>query len=172
MFDFVVHADRRDQLQPEPLEVWRAERVTGGLLPAPWEFRPGGESGLVISDLLPRLRDCADDLCVVKSMVGGNPNHAPAANHLFSGRIDQQLAELAGIVRGFRDFIHSLDGFGFADQLIQPPSDRLFRLLQDFVLRLLVVLRHMSRQDVVVDLAVILVRLDPQEHESQCEGPL
>lgn len=67
----------------------RTERVTGGLLPAPWEFRPGGESGVLISDLLPRLRDCADDLCVVRSMVGGNPNHAPAANHLFSGRIDQ-----------------------------------------------------------------------------------
>ena len=67
----------------------RTERVTGGLLPAPWEFRPGGESGLMISDLLPQLRECADDLCVVRSMVGGNPNHAPAANHLFSGRIDQ-----------------------------------------------------------------------------------
>ena len=40
----------------------RTERVTGGLLPAPWQFRPGGESGLLISDLLPNLRDCADDL--------------------------------------------------------------------------------------------------------------
>ncbi len=67
----------------------RTERVTGGLLPAPWEFRPGGKSGLLISELLPSLRDCADDLCLVRSMVGGNPNHAPAANHLFSGRIDQ-----------------------------------------------------------------------------------
>jgi hypothetical protein len=67
----------------------RTERVTGGLLPAPWEFRPGGNSGLLVSDLLPQLRDCADDLCLVRSMVGGNPNHAPAANHLFSGRIDQ-----------------------------------------------------------------------------------
>ncbi len=67
----------------------RTERVTGGLLPTPWKFAPGGQSGLRISELLPRLRDCADDLCVVKSMVGGNPNHAPAANHLFSGRIDQ-----------------------------------------------------------------------------------
>jgi len=67
----------------------RTERVTGGLLPAPWEFRPGGDSGLLVSDLLPQLRDCADDLCLVRSMVGGNPNHAPAANHLFSGRIDQ-----------------------------------------------------------------------------------
>lgn len=67
----------------------RTERVTGGLLPSPWEFRPGGQCGLPVSDLLPHLRQCADDLCVVKSMVGGNPNHAPAANHLFSGRIDQ-----------------------------------------------------------------------------------
>lgn len=67
----------------------RTERVTGGLLPAPWEFRPGGKSGLLISDLVPNLRACADDLCLVRSMVGGNPNHAPAANHLFSGRIDQ-----------------------------------------------------------------------------------
>lgn len=67
----------------------RTERVTGGLLPAPWAFQPGGESGLLISDLLPQLRNRADDLCVIRSMVGGNPNHAPAANHLFSGRIDQ-----------------------------------------------------------------------------------
>ncbi|MFO0816328.1 MAG: DUF1501 domain-containing protein [Pirellulales bacterium] len=75
--------------QRPPAADLRTERVTGGLLPAPWEFRPGGQSGLRVSDLLPRLRDCADELCVVKSMVGGNPNHAPAANHLFSGRIDQ-----------------------------------------------------------------------------------
>ncbi|MDB5385966.1 MAG: hypothetical protein JWM11_1612 [Planctomycetaceae bacterium] len=67
----------------------RTERVTKGLLPSPFEFHAGGQSGLLISDLLPRIRDCADDLCIVKSMVGGNPNHAPAANHLLSGRIDQ-----------------------------------------------------------------------------------
>jgi len=67
----------------------RTERVTGGLLPSPFEFRPGGQCGLLVSDLLPQIRDCADDLCLIRSMVGGNPNHAPAANHLLSGRIDQ-----------------------------------------------------------------------------------
>lgn len=67
----------------------RTERVTKGLLPSPFEFHAGGQSGLLISDLLPQIRDCADDLCIVRSMVGGNPNHAPAANHLLSGRIDQ-----------------------------------------------------------------------------------
>jgi len=67
----------------------RTERVTGGLLPSPFRFIPGGDCGTPFSELLPHLRECADDLCVVKSVVGGNPNHAPAANHLFSGRIDQ-----------------------------------------------------------------------------------
>lgn len=67
----------------------RTERVTGGLLPSPFEFRPGGQSGLHVSDLLPQIRGCVDDICLIRSMVGGNPNHAPAANHLFSGRIDQ-----------------------------------------------------------------------------------
>ncbi|MCH7990631.1 MAG: DUF1501 domain-containing protein, partial [Planctomycetes bacterium] len=55
----------------------------------PWTFRPGGRCGTEVSDLLPHLRECMDDICVVRSLVGGNPNHAPAANHLFSGRIDQ-----------------------------------------------------------------------------------
>jgi hypothetical protein len=74
--------------RPESVAL-RTERVTGGLLPAPWEFRPGGESGIEVSDLLPHLRDCVDDMCVIRSVIGGNPNHAPAANYLFSGRIDQ-----------------------------------------------------------------------------------
>jgi len=67
----------------------RTERVTGGLLPTPWKFRPGGVCGTPVSDLLPHFRECVDDVCVVRSLVGGNPNHAPAANWLFSGRIDQ-----------------------------------------------------------------------------------
>ena len=67
----------------------RTERVTRGLLPSPFEFRPGGECGTEVSDLLPYTRQCVDDMCVVRSVIGGNPNHAPAANWLFSGRIDQ-----------------------------------------------------------------------------------
>lgn len=90
----------------------RTERVTGGLLPAPWEFRPGGLSGLLISDLLPQLRKCADDLCLVRSMIGGNPNHAPAANHLFSGRIDQIHPSLgAWISYGLGTENRNLPGF-------------------------------------------------------------
>ena len=67
----------------------RTERVTGGLLPSPFAFQKCGDSGTEISELLPRLQRYADDMCVVRSLHGVNPNHAPAANHLFSGRIDQ-----------------------------------------------------------------------------------
>jgi hypothetical protein len=66
----------------------RTERITGGILPSPFRFRPGGKSGLPVSDLLPNLRDCADELCVVRSVHAINPNHSPAANFLATGRID------------------------------------------------------------------------------------
>ena len=43
---------------------------TGGLMKSPWKFKNCGQSGLPISDLFPNLRECADDLCVIRSMVG------------------------------------------------------------------------------------------------------
>ena len=43
---------------------------TGGLMKSPWKFKNCGQSGLPISDLFPNIRECADDLCVVRSMVG------------------------------------------------------------------------------------------------------
>ncbi|MDY3554376.1 DUF1501 domain-containing protein [Gemmata sp. JC717] len=66
----------------------RTERITGGLMPSPFKFRPGGRSGLPVSDLLPNVRACADELCVLRAVHGTNPNHSPAANFLATGRID------------------------------------------------------------------------------------
>ena len=66
----------------------RTERVTGGVLPSPFAFQPGGRSGLPVSDLLPHLRERADDLCVIRSVHAANPNHSPAASFLATGRTD------------------------------------------------------------------------------------
>jgi uncharacterized protein (DUF1501 family) len=77
------HAGKR----PEAADL-RTERVTGGLLPSPFKFRPGGKSGLPVSDLLPNIRECADELCVLRAVHAINPNHSPAANYLATGRID------------------------------------------------------------------------------------
>ncbi len=46
------------------------------VLPSRYRFRKHGESGLEMSDLLPHLATCADDLAIVRSM------HTDAFNHL------------------------------------------------------------------------------------------
>lgn len=54
---------------------------------SPWEFRQRGESGLWVSDLFPNIARCADELCVVKSMVGRQPLHGQQNLLLHTGRV-------------------------------------------------------------------------------------
>src|ERR1700749_10197 len=58
----------------------RTERQTGGLLPTPFKFRPRGESGIEVSEIIPNLGSVIDDLCVIRSMVSFNPTHTPAVS--------------------------------------------------------------------------------------------
>ena len=53
------------------------------LLGSPFRFRPYGESGLMISDLFPKLGAMADELCVIRTLAHrhrrafpGGPGHA------------------------------------------------------------------------------------------------
>jgi hypothetical protein len=71
-----------------PAEVQlRTERATAGLLPSPFAFRPRGESGVEVSELLPRLGACIDDICVLRSLHTDNPNHGPALFLMNNGSI-------------------------------------------------------------------------------------
>lgn len=63
------------------------ERPTGGLLPSPFRFRQCGESGIPISELLPKLSRHADDICVLRSLHADNPNHGPALLQMNNGTI-------------------------------------------------------------------------------------
>lgn len=56
-------------------------------LGSPWKFRPRGDSGLPVSDLFPEIAKCADDLCVVKSLIGKQPLHGQQALLLHTGRV-------------------------------------------------------------------------------------
>jgi hypothetical protein len=56
----------------------RTERKTGSALPSPFRFQKHGQSGLEISNIFPRLAECADELCVIRSMVADVPNHEPS----------------------------------------------------------------------------------------------
>jgi hypothetical protein len=72
--------------RPRAVE-FRTENATGGLMPVPVEFQSCGQSGLPVSKLLPRLGQCADDLCVVRSLHTDNPNHGPALFLMNNGTI-------------------------------------------------------------------------------------
>jgi len=63
------------------------ERPTGGLLPSPFKFRPCGESGVPVSELLPKLSQHMDHICVLRSMHADNPNHGPALLQMNNGTI-------------------------------------------------------------------------------------
>jgi hypothetical protein len=56
-----------------------------GYMPSPFRFAPHGESGVVMSELFPRLAGCADDLCVLRSMHADQPNHEPGLLIMNSG---------------------------------------------------------------------------------------
>jgi hypothetical protein len=61
----------------------------GLLMRSPWEFRRHGKSGKWVSDLLPHLAGCVDDLTLVHSMVTRSNSHGPALFQMSTGFIFQ-----------------------------------------------------------------------------------
>ncbi|MEZ6134896.1 MAG: DUF1501 domain-containing protein [Pirellulaceae bacterium] len=55
------------------------------LLKPLWTFRPGGECGTLVSDLFPYLRECMDDICVIKSLNGNDNEHYNATLGMHTG---------------------------------------------------------------------------------------
>lgn len=63
-------------------------------LPSPWAFHQRGDSGLWVSDLLPQIAGIADEICVVRSMVGHLPLHGQQNLLLHTGRVTGQHPSL------------------------------------------------------------------------------
>ncbi|MFT5131240.1 MAG: hypothetical protein ACI8W8_004876, partial [Rhodothermales bacterium] len=57
----------------------------GNLTKSPWEFRPRGESGKMISDLVPQLGELADDMCFIHSLTSKTNTHGPGENFMSTG---------------------------------------------------------------------------------------
>ncbi len=57
---------------------------------SPWKFSQRGQSGLWVSDLLPHTARLADDICVVRSLVGKQPLHGQQNLLLHTGRVTGQ----------------------------------------------------------------------------------
>lgn len=60
-------------------------KINAGYMPSPFRFQQHGESGVVMSELLPNLAKCADDMCVIRSMHTNVPNHEPGLLLMNSG---------------------------------------------------------------------------------------
>ena len=80
---------RLDTDHGKPLPVKRSltfnAAAAGGLMRSPWAFKQRGESGIPVSELFPEVAGCADDLCVIRSMVGEGVDHGAAMLQLFTG---------------------------------------------------------------------------------------
>ena len=52
-----------------------------------WEFKQRGQSGLWISELFPHVAQCADDLCLIRSMRNDHPDHFQATLGIHTGSV-------------------------------------------------------------------------------------
>jgi hypothetical protein len=76
-----------------PDEVRGGQRLTGmsgnqssiPLAGSPFKFSPQGQSGLIMSEVLPETAKVADDLCIIRSMTTEAINHGPGVTHLQTG---------------------------------------------------------------------------------------
>jgi len=81
-------------------------------LGSPWRFRQRGECGLWVSDLFPHIAGVADDICVVRSLIGELPLHGQQNLLLHTGRILGQAPSLgAWVSYGLGTENHNLPGY-------------------------------------------------------------
>lgn len=88
LFDYKPALERRDG-EPLPYSM-PSNRAMPGVaytkLMAPIaKFAPAGQSGTLVSDLLPELSRHVDDLCILKAMEADSEAHAPAVRQLHTG---------------------------------------------------------------------------------------
>ncbi|MEZ6091739.1 MAG: DUF1501 domain-containing protein [Pirellulaceae bacterium] len=57
----------------------------GNLTRSPWQFKPRGESGKMISELVPMLGELADEMCFIHSLTGKTNTHGPGENFMSTG---------------------------------------------------------------------------------------
>jgi hypothetical protein len=57
----------------------------GALTKSPWEFKPRGQSGKMVSDLVPHLGALADEMCFIHSLTGKTNTHGPGENFMGTG---------------------------------------------------------------------------------------
>jgi hypothetical protein len=71
---------------PGQLEV-HFNTKAGNLLASPFRFRPHGQSGMVLSEIVPHMAQIADDLTLVRSMTTESVDHESALRLIHTGKV-------------------------------------------------------------------------------------
>jgi hypothetical protein len=87
-------------------------KPTAAVLASPRKFTPYGQSGVEMSDFIPHIASCADDICLVRSMYTEAFNHHPGQLLLFTGSIQFGRPTMgAWVVYGLGSESQNLPGF-------------------------------------------------------------
>lgn len=87
-FDYKPELIKRHGTQmpgAEGLVTFQGEQ--GALTKSPWEFSPRGQSGKMVSSLVPHLGGLVDDMCFIHSLTGKTNTHGPGENFMSTGNI-------------------------------------------------------------------------------------
>ncbi len=95
----------------------------GAVLKSPWKFQPRGECGTPVSDLFPHVAECADELCVIRSMVAPFSEHTNANYFIHTGHGQQGRPSMgAWVTYGLGSECENLPGFVVLDSGLIPPG--------------------------------------------------
>jgi len=95
----------------------------GNTLGCPWDFKNYGQSGMPISDLFPHVAECADELCVIRSMTSNFSEHTAANYFLHSGLgLSGRPSMGAWVCYGLGSESQDLPGFVVLNGGLVPPG--------------------------------------------------
>ncbi|MFL5243332.1 MAG: DUF1501 domain-containing protein [Gemmataceae bacterium] len=95
----------------------------GTVLQSPWKFKNYGKSGIPVSDLFPNVGQCADDLCLIRSMVSESSVHTNANYFLHSGSTQQGRPSMGSwVTYGLGSECKNLPGFIVLHSGMIPPG--------------------------------------------------
>jgi len=95
----------------------------GKILASPWDFKPYGQSGIVVSDLFPNIAQHVDDMAVVRSMTSNFSEHTNANYFLHTGSGLQGRPSMgAWVTYGLGSESKDLPGFVVVNGGLTPPG--------------------------------------------------
>ncbi|HZN68033.1 MAG TPA: DUF1501 domain-containing protein [Tepidisphaeraceae bacterium] len=105
-----------DTFDPKPVLGRYEDQTLPGLnglaFPSPFKFEKKGESGIEVSELFPRLGECVDDMCVIRSMWTDVPAHEPASRFMHTGSLQIPKPSLGSwVVYGLGSENENIPGF-------------------------------------------------------------